>query len=399
MNIHSLICAVTIVGAVLPRHLIAAQVIASAHQGAVQRSHEKRVSTDLRNVPLRQAVDEIATQSGTEIAYAPATLASAPRVTLVVTNLSARESLERVLKGTAFKAVLYGGQLAIVATSANAEQKRTPGVITGKVTQAKTGKGIPGVNVSVNSDTRGVTSREDGSYRLVGVAAGTHTVTARLIGYAKQTRSVTVGEGATVTVDFKLELTSNVLDQIVVTGTVVATELKAVPNAITIITAKQLEERGITRIDQLFRGDVPAVFAQKLGESESTTPGKVYMSSRGGTTLNNGLGSALRTFVDGVELADPSYIGLIDPKSIERIEILTGPQASTIYGSNAISGVMQIFTKRGTTPRPQLTLSLQTALVENNFSQTFTPSHDHSANLSGREGRISYSAGGSGLYV
>jgi outer membrane receptor protein involved in Fe transport len=107
----------------------------------------------------------------------------------------------------------------------------------------------------------------------------------------------------------------------------------------------------------------------------------------------------IKTYLDGVELANPAYLSQIDPKSIERIEILTGPQASTIYGSNALNGVMQIFTKRGKTSHPQLTLSLLSGIVENNFSSARTPQHDYSAQLSGLEGRMSYNAGGSWNFV
>jgi outer membrane receptor protein involved in Fe transport len=195
------------------------------------------------------------------------------------------------------------------------------------------------------------------------------------------------------------------LDQVVVTGTVVATELKAIPNAITVITAKQIEERGITRIDQLFRGDVPGVFAQNKGSNVLVD--EVTMFSRGATAFSSisaGTGSdiqtnPMKTYVDGVEMADPQYLSQIDPRSIERIEILTGPQASTIYGSNALNGVMQIFTKRGTTSYPQVTVSLQSGWVENNFSTAHTPQHDYSMQLSGVEGRFSYNAGGSWQYT
>jgi len=183
---------------------------------------------------------------------------------------------------------------------------------------------------------------------------------------------------------------------------VIPTELKGVSNAITVITAKELERRGITHIDQLFHGDVPGVFAQDGGQVESS-PGQVALASRGSTYLNvNGvtaLSQSIKTYVDGVELADASYLGLIDPRNIERIEILTGPQASTIYGSGAINGVMQIFTKRGTTSRPQWLFSVQAGLIQNNFSSAFAPQHDDLLQLSGVEGHMSYNVGGAWGYV
>jgi outer membrane receptor protein involved in Fe transport len=209
-----------------------------------------------------------------------------------------------------------------------------------------------------------------------------------------------LAEGQAGSLAFSLMPSTSTLEQVVVTGTVIPTALRAVPNAMSVITAKDIERRGITHIDQLFRGDIPGLFAQNQGDV-GTRPGQVKMASRGSTKLGfeDALSQPIKTYVDGVELADPSYLGLIDPKSIERIEILTGPQASTIYGSNAINGVMQIFTKRGTTARPQWTANLQTGLIQNDFSAALTPEHDYGAQVSGVEGHASYTAGGSWVYV
>jgi len=119
------------------------------------------------------------------------------------------------------------------------------------------------------------------------------------------------------------------------------------------------------------------------------------MTSRGSTTLGDAFYQTIKTYVDGVELADPAYLGLIDPNNIDHIEILTGPQASTIYGSNAINRVMQVFTKRGTTSKPQLIVNLESGVVQNAFSAALAPQHNYFAQLSGVEGHLSYNVGGS----
>src|SRR5687767_9998868 len=125
--------------------------------------------------------------------------------------------------------------------------------------------------------------------------------------------------------DITLDVSANALEQVVVTGTVVATELKAVPSAITVVTAKQIEERGITRIDQLFRGDVPGLFAQNLGGAALLD--EVSMYSRGASALSTssagvsgytGNSNTIKTYIDGVELANSNYLSQIDPRSIER---------------------------------------------------------------------------------
>lgn len=367
-------------------------------------AHSKIIDVDFDHLPLDKALDIIAQKSGVSVSYRRDQVANVKPVTVHANRITIAEVFTRILAGTPYQLQASGAQLYLVERKQT--KNTTRGTITGKITDAKTGKGISGATISLGTDTRGAMSDEDGTYRLAGIVAGTHTASVRLVGYAKQTRSVTVGEGATMTVDFKLEPSASVLDQVVVTGTIVSTELKAVPNAITVITAKQIEERGITRIDQLFRGDIPGLFA--LNQGSTATLDEVVMFSRGATNLItnnistgvfNGGTDPIKTYIDGVEMADPQYLSQIDPSSIERIEILTGPQASTIYGSNAINGVMQIFTKRGIGNRPKLTLNLTSGVTENNFSSAVAPNHVTDAGITGAEGRISYNIGGSWNYI
>src|SRR5690606_23215906 len=87
-------------------------------------------------------------------------------------------------------------------------------------------------------------------------------------------KRVEVNEGEAVTVDFLLEPSASVLDEVVVTGTVIATERKALTTPITVITGEEIEERGITRIEQFLRGEVPGVFVQDMG-SENYSAGDI----------------------------------------------------------------------------------------------------------------------------
>lgn len=386
---------------------VVAAVAGSQESGAVKQA-DLKIDVAFKQTPLDEAVRMISRESGIKIMFAP-NLLPAKRVSYQLNKVTPAAALEQVLRGTGVSIQhTVDGSFKLIAAKPSSRSV-VQGVVTGKVTDAKTGKGISGANISVGNDTHGVVTGEDGSYRLTNLPAGVTTITVHLVGYAKQSRSVTVGEGSTVAADFKLEPSANVLDQVIVTGTIIATELKAVPNAITVITAKQIEERGITRIDQLFRGEVPGLFSMNLGAQSGI--GEVTMYSRGATALTNtstGVTSfagdfvatnPIKTYVDGVELADSRFLSQIDPRSIERIEILTGPQASTIYGSNALNGVMQIFTKRGASAKPQVELNLTSGLVQNNFSSATTPMHIYNGGLSGVEGRLSYNVGVSWDYM
>ena len=368
----------------------------------------RAVTVTLDRVSLKTAVRVIARSSGVRI-LAPIDLLDAVEapVTLHAEKLSLEHVFERILTGTHIQAIVVDRdavKLVPIAAAATLD-----GVITGLVKDAQTKQPLAGAKITIDGKERAAQTGDNGTFQLSSVVVGTHSLSAKLLGYSKADRVVTVREGETSHVEFSLERSASALDQVVVTGTVIPTELRAIPNAITVITAKQLEDRGITRIDQLFRGDVPGLFAANQGSGSMFD--EVTMFSRGatalspssaGTTRTDGgfiFSNPIKTYVDGVELADSKYLSQIDPKTIERIEILTGPQASTIYGSNAINGVMQIFTKRGRSSTPQLTLNFLSGWVENNFSPARTPQHDYSAQLDGIEGRFSYDVGGSWNYI
>jgi iron complex outermembrane receptor protein len=168
-----------------------------------------------------------------------------------------------------------------------------------------------------------------------------------------------------------------------------------------VITARQIQESGVTTVTGLLQGQVPGVVAIDYGVGAEQTNNGVPISVRGDATLGYEYNNRIKVYIDGVEMSDPGQINSVDPSMIERIEILRGPQASTIYGSGAISGVMQIFMKKGENSglHPHVQLQLAGGTVENNLNSNFTPTQDHQLNISGNDGRFSYNVGGSYKYT
>jgi len=364
---------------------------------------QRPVSVNFVRAPISAALTVTGRNAGVLIQYRQELLPDTLQViTFRATKAPLGVVLSRLLEGTGLSAVVSAANVVTIVRVDREETRQ--GVVMGVVRDAQTNRPIRGATVTLDKALRGVTTDEQGQFRLPSVAVGEHRIVVRSLGYTTQKKTIALADGQSLSVEFALAPTNNTLDAVVVTGTVVPTAQRAIPNAITVITARQIEERGITRIDQLFRGDVPGLFVQNQGSGNPL--GKVVMYSRGATGLHdysqNGTSAytnPIKTYVDGVELSDPSYLSQIDPQSIERIEILTGPQASTIYGSNALNGVMQIFTKRGVTTSPQLTLKLLTGVVQNNFSSALTPQHEIGTQLSGAEGRMSYQGNAGWTYI
>jgi outer membrane receptor protein involved in Fe transport len=370
---------------------------------------DARVTYAAVNVTLDEALRAIARQAGLGLTVDRSVVQLDQRVTLDVRNVSLTAALAAATARTSVVTHLSpDGETIIVAKISVRGGAQVQGVVTGKVTSGKTKQPVVGATIALDGASAGVVTNEGGVFRLP-ASVGEHMLHVRGLGFVKQSKRVVVVAEQTVVMDIVLEPSASVLDEVIVTGTVVATERKAIPTPITVITADDIEKRGITRVEQLLRGEIPGVIALEkgvssynagpyaaLGGMETST---VYArgSSNVGTSATP---TPLKTYVDGVELLDPSYLGTIDPKSIERIEIITGPQAATVYGSGAMGGVMQIFTKKGSgATTPKVTLSLGYGMLESNIASNFAPTHNHTLNVVGGSGpEFSYSGNASYRY-
>jgi vitamin B12 transporter len=131
------------------------------------------------------------------------------------------------------------------------------------------------------------------------------------------------------------------LDPVVVTGTQIAVPVSELPSAITVIDREEIESRQVTDVLQLLR-TVPELSVTQTGSRGGLTD----VFPRGGNSNFN------LVLVDGVPVnnAGGRYdFSDLTTDNIERIEVIRGPQ-SALYGSNAIGGVIQIFTRRGRGP-------------------------------------------------
>ncbi|MEO7217707.1 MAG: TonB-dependent receptor, partial [Gemmatimonadaceae bacterium] len=361
------------------------------------------VTLDMDNVTPLAALQAIATHAGLHLMVADDLL---PRgtVSVHVRGTPALVAVQKVLSGTALVGHVTESGLLVITTGANIAAAAAPGVIVGVVTDAATRAPIPSATVLLDARASRTTG-DDGSYRFGDVTPGTHSLSFRRLGYTPSTRRVTVGDGATATVDVALSAAASTLDQVVVTGTVIPTARRAVPNAISVVTAKDIEDRGITNINQLFRGEIPGVFGQSRGETGTSTNGygNTYVTARGVSTVGSTAIAAvtpIKTYVDGVEIAYPFYLQSIDPATIERIELIPGPQASTIYGSGALGGVLQIFTKHGIAGASHLMLNLSTGSLQSSYNDSRTPRTDLSGQFSGgNDSGLTFSAGGGYRYT
>ena len=345
-------------------------------------SLRRRVSLSLDGARVGEALAELSRVSGLQIVYADGVVPSEARVHLRAEEITVAAALTEVLLDAGVDVLISPGGSVVLVKRGVVQT----GNVAGRVTDGKTGQPIVGASVALAGTRWRATTGNDGRYRLEDVTTGTYTLTASRIGYAKRSQSVTVAVGQEVTVDVALQAAPTELQQVVVTGTIIPTERKAIPTPISVITGEQLEQKGYQRVDQIFRGDIPGVIAWDRSASN-------YFSNiaiRGASSLSL---NAVKTYIDGVEVADPIYIATIDPASIARIEVLRGPQGSTLYGAQALAGVMQIFTKQGTaTPHPEVEAKVSGGVIQSPWSNA--GQQDHALAVSGGDTSFSYRLGG-----
>jgi TonB-linked SusC/RagA family outer membrane protein len=248
---------------------------------------------------------------------------------------------------------LLAGLLAAPAASVAAQQ----GGVTGVVRDAATQRPIGGVAVSVSGAGRGTLSGENGLFTISGLSAGTYQVGARKLGYASTSRSITV-TGGLATIDFTLTQTVTALDAIVVTGTTEGTQRRSIGNTVTSISTAELVDRTPpTSVTALLNGRAAGVTV--VGGTGAVGSGP-RINIRGQSSLS--LTDQPLLYVDGIRVSNDvasgpksqgygsgviSRLNDFNPDDIESMEIIKGPAAATLYGTEASNGVIQIITKKG----------------------------------------------------
>lgn len=207
-------------------------------------------------------------------------------------------------------------------------------LITGTVTNHKTGERMEGVSVTLNDQSGGVVSKSDGSYQL---RPGTHskTLTFSYVGFATQT----IGINGKTIIDVMLEPAGGDLNEVVLIG--YGTQRKRdLTGSVTAIRAKDLEQTPVTSPDQMIQGRAAGV---QVIQTNPAPGGNVSIRIRGTNSINSS--NEPLFVVDGFPGAGD--LNTINPGDIESIEILKDASATAIYGSRGANGVVLITTKKG----------------------------------------------------
>ncbi|HSW29144.1 MAG TPA: TonB-dependent receptor [Longimicrobiales bacterium] len=261
----------------------------------------------------------------------------------------------------------FAGLCALLLTATSAAAQAGTGAVVGRVTDAQSGAPLAGADVVVVGHGRSALSRSDGSYVILGVPPGTVTVRAERFGYAPFEREATALTSDSVVVDLALSIRPFDLDELIVTGTATGAAQGARQREIGHTVARvQVEQRTAYKptLSDFLQG--AAVGIEVTGGSGEASQGKqIRLRGNRGMVFSN----QPVVYVDGIRMMEsafpalvfenyypglpagafvtPSPLDLVSVGDIERIEVVKGPAASTLFGTGSANGVIQLFTRQG----------------------------------------------------
>lgn len=263
-----------------------------------------------------------------------------------------------------------GGAVAAALFAVTPVVAQQSGSILVRSVNGQTGEAVPGVQVSVQGTGIGGVTDSEGRFLLQNVPTGQRVVVTNMLGFGNKQLTVTVTADAVQQLDIELYPRAVELEGMVVTGTAIAAQRREIGNSIALITAEQISKVGAVNFEDILRG-------RALGVSVTGTSGTAGAGSNltlRGVNSVNGRNAPL-IYIDGVRMPTDnpegstgeaeehaSFLGSINPEDIERIEVIKGAAASTLYGTEASAGVIQIFTRRGQAGPPRWTFSTKQGL-------------------------------------
>ena len=251
-----------------------------------------------------------------------------------------------------------GGFAALVVLMGMAPSARAQGTVSGRVTAVGTNEPLSGSRVMLVGTSLVTTTGADGKYTMRNVPAGAAEVRVIRVGYTELKKPVTVASGETATLDFAMTQAVVQLSEIVTTATGQQRRVE-LGNAVSTLgdVNQKVETTPVNSLSDLMVAKSPGVVVLP----GAMTGANAVVRIRGIASLatsGSGISNDPIYVIDGVRMntrsislgtggTTASLLNDLDPNEIEDIEIVKGPSAATLYGTDAANGVIVITTKKG----------------------------------------------------
>ena len=236
--------------------------------------------------------------------------------------------------------------LLIIGFSAFSSMAQEKGTVTGIVLDAETREPLVAVNISADRHSGTVTD-DEGTFSL-SLTPGSHKLEFYYVGYEVSKREIIVTENDTLTLDILMQVSSRMLDEVVVTEGKYEQKLSEVTVSMEVLKPQQIADQNITSLDMLLE----------------RTPGISILdgqpSIRGGSGYSYGVGSRVLMLVDDLPMitgdaADIKW-NYLPVENMDQVEVIKGA-SSVLYGSSALNGVINLRTRfPGNVPETEITV-------------------------------------------
>ncbi len=195
------------------------------------------------------------------------------------------------------------------------------------------GGALPGANVKIEGTSTGTITNLDGTFVLENVPVGKQTIKVSFIGYASQSETVTVESGITIEQSFTLEESDITTAEIMVTASKRSENIQDVPQSISAITGRGLEQIGATNTRD-YINTLPGVRLM------SENPANTFITIRGVAPVS-GWSATVGYYIDETPVTEFGLQPSVTSFDVERIEVMRGPQG-TLYGEGSMGGTIKI---------------------------------------------------------
>jgi outer membrane receptor protein involved in Fe transport len=188
------------------------------------------------------------------------------------------------------------------------------------------------------------------------------------------------------------------LDRVVVTGSAIEGPARPLTVGMNVVSGTQLSRYAEGNLMQALSDVVPGLW---VWQSAPTSMLARYGSIRGTSSFG---ASYPKVYVDGIELANPLLVTQFTPETVERIEVIRGPQGAALYGTDAISGVINIVTRYdGSNGSPSTVARMAVGAASSAYVPRSAITQDHAVTVrqgsSAQSGTASFTSGGVGEYL
>ena len=254
--------------------------------------------------------------------------------------------------------LVLAGTIAVAVPQARAQSG--PGTLSVRVTDAANQRPVEAARVFLVGTTFAGATGVDGRLSLRGIPAAEYTIRVLRVGYTEQTKRVPIAAGQTVTLEFAMVTAAVNLAAVVTTATGEQRRVEIGNATANIDASKVLEAAPVSNLSDLLNSRAPGVTV--TSGSQTGTGSRIRVRGMNSVSLSN----EPIWIIDGIRMTsdnaafntatgsggttggnNASRVGDLNPEEIENIEIVKGPSAATLYGTDAANGVILVTTKKG----------------------------------------------------